>query len=658
MGILRTLFEERAHPSNPTNWLLYGLSGGIRSHAGVDVSEESALSATAVFAAVRGLAETIASLPLHLYRRKNPRGKERAIDHPLYSILHIKPNPEMTSMAYRETIAGHAIMWGTSYSEIEKNEAGRIKALWPLLPGNMLPKRINSELVYVYKLPDGGTKIFAAENILRITGFSKNGIVGYEPIKKGREAIGLSLALEEFGARFFGNGAHPHTVLEHPEQLSPEAHDRLKKAWEERQQGLSNAHRTAILEEGMKLKEYGISPEDAQALESRKFQVTEIARIFNMPPHMLKDLERASFNNIEMMSIEFVIYTIRPWLVRFEQAYSTQLLKESELKEYFFEHLVDGLLRGDIKSRYEAYAPGRQWGFLSANDIREMENKNPIEGGDIYLVPLNMIPADQAGQPVEPPPAKSNEGREARELRKGPPLGRDRIQASYHRLFVDAGQRVVNREGLAIKRAVKKYLGQRNLQSLNDWLEKFYADMPDNIRKVFMPVISSYAEAIAGEAQREIGVDVGMTPELKQFVEEYMDTYSARHIESSLEQLRALIKDGEAGDMAALQETIKQRVDEWQEKRPEKIANRETSQLSNAVALGVFWGAGLQGIWRIRGKTCPYCRALEGRKVNQGQYFVGPGDWKPEGVDTPMFIRGIKKHPPLHRGCDCYISAW
>jgi len=363
MGILSELFEKRAHPSQAINWALYGFWGyGNESYTGITISEENMLNATAVWAAIRILAETIASLPLHLYERLSPRGKKRATEHPLYSILHIKPNPEMTSMVYRETIAGHVGMWGTTYSEIERDQNGTIKAVWPLLPGNMDVKRFDGKLTYVYRLPDGSTKIFDAKNILRITGFSKNGLIGYKPINTGREAIGLSLALEEFGARFFGNGAKPPIALEHPESLSPEAYDRLRESWEKRHEGLSNAHRVAILEEGMKLKEFGVSPEDAQALESRKFQVTEVARIFNIPPHMLKDLEKSTFSNIEHQGLEFVIYTIRPWLVRFEQAYSMQLLTEQELNTYFFEHLVDGLLRGDIESRSKAYATGRQWG--------------------------------------------------------------------------------------------------------------------------------------------------------------------------------------------------------------------------------------------------------------------------------------------------------
>lgn len=654
MGLLSELFEKRAHPSQAINWALYGFWGyGNESYTGITVSEENMLDATAVWAAVRTLAETIASLPLHLYERLKPRGKKRATEHPLYPVLHIKPNPEMTSMVYRETIAGHVVMWGTSYSEIDRDGYGAIRALWPLLPGNMDIKRFDGELTYVYRLPDGSTKMFDTDSILRISGFSKNGLIGYSPVNVGREAIGLSLALEEFGARFFGNGAKPPIALEHPEALSPEAYDRLRESWEKRHEGLSNAHRVAILEEGMKLKEFGVSPEDAQALESRKFQVTEVARIFNVPPHMLKDLEKSTFSNIEHQGLEFVIYTIRPWLVRFEQAYSMQLLTEQELNTYFFEHLVDGLLRGDMESRSKAYATGRQWGWWSANDVREMENQNPVDGGDIYLVPLNMAPTtdfvSQTNGRVK------NRSIEQRTMK--PPVGRDRVARVYYPLFVDAAQRIINKETIAIKRATKKHLKQRDLKSLNEWITKFYEQLPKDVQKSMRSVMWSYISEIQAMVADEVGAEIGMTPELEQFAQEYLDTYTARYISSSLGQLQALIRDIAPEELEGM---IIGRSDEWQEKRADKIATRETVQLSSAVANTVFFATVGYCIWRTRGpKTCPYCQALEGRKIVSGDYFVEEGNWEPSGADNgPMKIRGIKRHPPLHAGCDCFPSAF
>jgi len=649
------MLEGRSNLARPTNWLLYGLTGGNQSYTGKIVSEESALSSSAVWAAVRILSETIASLPLHLYRRLE-RGKERATDHPLYNVLHIKPNPEMTTFTYRETMAGNILLHGNSYSEIERDEVNRVKHLWPLLSNKMVMKRDanTKQLYYVYALPGGAIKVFFPNQILHISGFGPDGLTGYNPITKGQEVIGLSMALEEFGARWFGNGARPAAVMQHPGQLGDKAQERLKKAWNEAHEGLSNAHRLAILEEGMTLTKYGLSPVESQAIESRKFQVVEVARLFNIPVHMLKDLDRATFSNIEMMSLEFVIYTLRPWLVRFEQNYTTQLLREDELKDYFFEHLVDGLLRGDTETRNRGYATARQWGWMSANDILELENRNPIEGGDEYLIPLNMISASQAGQiptkKVLPEKKEITTQIETRSL----PIGRDRVQASYHRLFLEAAKRIVNREGLAIKKSIKKHLGQRNLNYFNQWMDEFYGELPEYIKKAFVPVLMSYAEAIQSESAREIGTDVGMTPGLELFVTEYLDNYSYRHIQSSVGQLQQLI--GES-DPDTWEQIIEKRADEWGETRPEKIASNETARGANAIASFVFFAAGLGAIWTIRGaKTCPYCRSLNGKRIRSGGFFVQAGtDLKVDGEEQPMKITGLRRHPPLHAGCDCVL---
>lgn len=359
---------------------------------GVNVTETSALRVTAVYACVRVLAETVATLPLVVYRRQKPRGKLRDPSHPLYTVLHDQANTEMTAMQLRETMMAHVLLWGNAYASIERDGAGNVVGLWPLLPDRTYVVRDDKtgKLVYITTLPNGEQVLLPWDQVLHIPGLSYNGIVGYSPIQCAREAIGLALAAEEFGARFFGNGARPGGVLEHPATLSDEAYKRLRSSWESMHRGLNNAQRLAILEEGMQYKPLTIPPEDAQFLETRKFQVTEICRLFRVPPHLVGDLERATFSNIEHQSIEFVVHTIRPWLVRWEQAINMKLLTPLERRRFFVEHIVDGLLRGDIASRYNAYAIARQNGWMSANDIRELENMNPIPGGDVYLVPLNM----------------------------------------------------------------------------------------------------------------------------------------------------------------------------------------------------------------------------------------------------------------------------
>ncbi len=374
------------------------LDYGRGSNSGKYVSEDNALQVSAVYACVKVLAETIASLPLPVYIRETSGGKTKAFSHPLYPVLHDLTNSDMTSFTFRELMMTYLLLWGNAYAQIIRDRQKRIIALEPLKPANMMVTRDENTKKLRYQYADGAQSIeFKPEQVLHIPALSFDGIVGISPIAQAREAIGLSLATEEFGARFFGNGARPGGVLEHPGVVKDPA--KLRESWEQVYRGTRNSHKIAVLEEGMKYHEIGIPPEDAQFLETRKFQVTEICRIFRVPPHLVADLERSTNNNIEHQSIEFVVHTIRPWLVRWEQAIYKSLLNESERQIYFARFTVDGLLRGDFNSRMAGYAIGRQNGWLSANDIRSLEDMNPLDkeqGGDLYLVNGNMISASQA----------------------------------------------------------------------------------------------------------------------------------------------------------------------------------------------------------------------------------------------------------------------
>lgn len=388
--------EWREHPGANIDWDRW-FGRGTMTHAGVDVTEEGSLALPAVWACVNVLAQTIGMLPLITYRRLPDGGKTRASEHPLYELLHLMPNPEQTSMEWREMLSGHLASWGNAFAEVEADRRGRVMALWPLLPNRMIEvKRENGRLRYTYRLENGQEKVFADYQILHLKGLSGNGLVGYSPVRMTMQAIGLGLATEEFGARFFSNGAAPGLVIRHPKTLTDVAVKRMRESWNEDHQGLSNAHRIKILEEGAEIEKMGIPPEEAQFLETRKFQADEIARIYRMPPHKIGIMDKATFSNIEHQAIEFVTDTIMPWLVRMEQRYTVDLLTQAERRTIFVEHMVNGLLRGDIKARYDAYAIGRNWGWLSANDVLRLENMDPIEGGDVYLQPLNMVAAGSA----------------------------------------------------------------------------------------------------------------------------------------------------------------------------------------------------------------------------------------------------------------------
>lgn len=378
-----------------------------RTTSGKPVNERTAMQTTAVYACVRILAEVVASLPLHVYEYQDDGGKKLVHDHPLYYLLHDEPNPEMTSFVFRETLMSHLLIWGNAYAQIIRDGAGRVLGLYPLLPDKMEVQRDDKgNIYYVYSrnsdenptFKEYGNIKLKAEDVLHIPGLGFDGLIGYSPIAMAKNAVGMTLACEEYGASFFANGANPGGVLEHPGVLKDPS--KVRESWNSVYRGVSNAHKIAVLEEGMKYQQIGIPPEEAQFLETRKFQVNEIARLYRIPPHMVGDLDKSSFSNIEQQSLEFVKYTLDPWVIRWEQSLQRSLLLPGEKGKYFIKLNVDGLLRGDYQSRMNGYAVGRQNGWFSANDIREMENMNPIpdeEGGNLYLVNGAMTKLADAG---------------------------------------------------------------------------------------------------------------------------------------------------------------------------------------------------------------------------------------------------------------------
>ncbi|WP_446898883.1 phage portal protein [Clostridium sp. LBM24168] len=391
--ILSRLWESRAGPQNSfwrsTCSFFFG-----STTSGKTVNERTAMQTTAVYACVRILSETIASLPLHTYRHTE-NGKEKATEHSIYHLLADEPNPEMTSFVFRETLTGHLLLWGNAYAQIIRDGRGKVIALYPLLPDKMTVDRNDKgEIYYIYN-KEGKLYSLRSDEVLHIPGLGFDGLIGYSPIAMAKNAIGMAIATEEYGAKFFSNGANPGGVLEHPGIVKDPA--RVRESWNSVYQGSSNSHRVAVLEEGMKFQSIGIPPEQAQFLETRKFQTEEICRIFRVPPHLVANLDKATFSNIEHQSISFVVHTIRPWLVRIEQSINKALFTESEKREYFVSFVVEGLLRGDYASRMQGYAIGIQNGFLSPNDVRTLENMNTIENGDIYAMNGNMLKLEDVG---------------------------------------------------------------------------------------------------------------------------------------------------------------------------------------------------------------------------------------------------------------------
>lgn len=407
-SFLQKFFKARDNPkdsvsSAPAFYMGQSVSGKV-------VNERSSMQTTAVFACVRIIAETVASLPLHTYQF-NGDGKEKMVSHPLYRILHDEPNPEMTSFTIRETLMAHLLLWGNAYCQIIRNGRGEVMALYPLLPDKMTVDRDRKdELYYAYR-KDGITYYLSPDEVLHIPGLGFDGVMGYSPVALAKNAIGLNIAAEEYGGRFFANNATPSGILSTSGTIKDPT--KVRDAWQSTYGGTGNSNKVAVLEDGLQYQPISMPNSDAQFLETRKFQIEEICRIFQVPPHMVADLSKSSFSNIENQSISFVVHTIRPWLVRIEQAMNRKLFKESEKGQCFVSFNASALMRGDYKSRMDGYAIGIQNGFFSVNDVRRMENLDPIsadEGGDLYLTNGNMLPLKMAGAYAKKALKESEEG--------------------------------------------------------------------------------------------------------------------------------------------------------------------------------------------------------------------------------------------------------
>ena len=402
MGILSRIFRSRDAPKNATAGSGYSFMLGTAT-SGKAVNERSSMQIAAVYSCERILSEAIACLPLHIYKHTDT-GTAKATEHLLYFLLHDEPNTEMTSFVFRETMMTHLLLWGNAYAQIIRNGKGEVLALYPLMPDRMnVDRDENGNIVYEYMVSQedapinkGSTVKLSPEEVLHIPGLGFDGLVGYSPIAMAKNAIGLAIATEEYGSKFFANGATPSGILEFPGTVKEP--ERVRESWNKGFGG-ENKHKVAILEEGVHYSPISISPNEAQFLETRRFQIDEIARIFRIPPHMIGDLEKSSFSNSEQQSLEFVKYTLDPWVVRWEQSIKRTLLLPEEKGTYFAKFNVDGLLRGDYQSRMNGYATARQNGWMSANDIRSLEQQDLIpdeEGGNLYLVNGNMLPLSKA----------------------------------------------------------------------------------------------------------------------------------------------------------------------------------------------------------------------------------------------------------------------
>lgn len=658
MGLLRSAARAAitgtSGVATPEKWVADWVTGGIETPSGVQVSESTALHYSPFWAGVRVISEDVASMPLLMYERLE-RGKRRATDHPLYQLLHDAPNPMMTAVQLRETLMGHVLTWGNGVAYVVSDSRGQIRELWPLRPDRITFRSRRTgpgRFERFYDYADERLNISArlkAEDVLHVSGLGFDGICGYPLVWMARNSIGLGLATETYGGKFFGNGSRPGGVLQHPGQLTDVARKRLQTDWENMHKGLDKAQRVAILEEGVTWQQVGVPNDDAQFLESRRMQVTEMARWLRLPAHKIQDLERSTFANIESQQLDYVTSALRIWLVRWEQAITLQLLTAEERSRYFAEHLVDGLLRGDTPTRFQAYATARQWGWMSANDVREKENENPVDGGDTYLVPLNMVPATDVGAGQSPGPPRALPQDAA--VRGRGAQARRRIADAFVPMIRDADERMVKLERAEVRKLVERHLQRahgRGLTAFLAGLDDLYEGLvTDRSVKAFAPVLTSLAGEVAADAAADVG---GEAPDLDAFMSSYVASHVDYRVGSASGWLRRTAEQADDPVTA-----VRDLLDQWTEDRPDQTARWEKNQVANAAARETWRSTGVRQLrWVTVGRDCPFCDAMDGRTVGIDEPFAAGGD-KMTGLEQVLQIDRNTHHPPLHPGCDCEI---
>lgn len=675
-GIIRQLLlsTRGVHPGDESAFARW-LGGG-----GVEVTPNNALQIAAVLACVRVLAESVASLPLEL-RARDGRGTRSATEHPLYALLHDLPNPEMTDFEMRSTLQGHLASWGNGYAQKIPDNAGRWIELWPLVPNRMTVMRApDRSKVFQYIESDGNKRIFMAWEIMHIRGLSGDGLMGYSPITEARRTFERKLAMEEFEEAFYENGAQPGTVLKHPKVLSDKAYARLLESWEARHKGPQNANKFAILEEGLDVASLGVPQSDAQFLESQKLTRSEIAGLFRVPSHMINDLDRATFSNIEHLSMEFVIDTLMPWLVAWEKAIGRDLLTPAERTRFYAKHKLQARLRGDNSSRSQFYSAGLQWGYFSVNDVRELEDLNPIPNGDTYFVPLNMVPIAQAIKGPVMASARAygadhSEGCTCAACRSGSraetraaddtvddseDLRRARVEMAQamEPVLEDIALRVTRREARDVRKLAEKHLKRRSSDDFLEEIRKLYLNFNGVVEDAFRAAMMSYARQAMLAAAAELGKkSKGLTDELRQFVAGYLAALGNGWAASSRTQLEIVLDGALAADVDPLA-AIEERLTRWEETKPAKVAARNAFEGLNALVIACYGAYRVRRIgWMASGESCPFCQQLNGKVIGIEEYFVSEGSELDGGAAGPMQITRNIRSGYLHGGCDCVVRA-
>ena len=656
------------------------------------VDEITAMNLSAVWNAVLIKGNTVGVLPLILYRRKGNIGKERFVKTPLYSLLHDNPNPNMTAFQFKRTLQLHYDLLGNAYAQIIRNDMADPIALYPLNPGRVEMKIVNNQTKYLYRT-DEKTYVLDAQDIFHLPNLSWDGRLGYNVIQVAARSLGLALAQDEYASRFFSRGATPTGVLTYPGKITDRENTakNLRESWDKAYSGPGNAHKIMILEHGFDYKAISLTPEESQLLGSKLFSIQEVARWFNIPVHKLKEHSRSTYNNIDAEQLNFYTDCIMPLLVHWEETVNWKLIRSDQRDKVFAEFLVDAILRGDPASRNSAYATQRMWGIISQNEWRAKENLNLVEdaAADEYVIPMNymstkmLLVQDDVGkiktdlakeaikkddEEVEDEEEEGDgegdekeENKLSRSINKRSLASRYQTQKRFVTLFKNVGSRIVTKDVIAIKGLARKEFEQNRKRDFKKSLDAYYASRYSSIRTQFMSVYKPYSELISESVLDELKVDKkdeqsynkrSVESDLNKEVNKFVDVTTKRYIDSSKGQLNKIVDDSIENEEDII-DNIDDRMDEWLEKRPEKIGFREAVDGNNGLSVFLFFLFNKKAMWVASGKSCPYCTSLDGRIISQGSYFVDAKTGiEVEGKDT-LFPSSNISHPQAHGGCDC-----
>lgn len=668
MSWLKTSEERQSNyvlenPNHPVAKAFF-MGDGNRAVTGRPVNDQRALSLSAIYNAVSVIAGDLATVSLKLYRARDDGGREEERGHALWDLLTLSPAEGITSADWREASQGHLLLRGNAYSEIVRMGNGHVDQLRIHAPTDV--QRVTVEGTSVYKIVPERRWVMGGD-MLHVHGPGGNGIDGWSVIKLARENWGLASALEESNARFIANASRPSGFLTTEASMKPDTLAKIRDLWGKRNTGLDNVGGTPVLDGGFTWQQVGLSAEDSQYIESRKLSINDIARWFNIPPHMIKDLDRATFSNIEHQAIEYVRGTLLPWAIRWQQHLDLKLLTEKERRAgLFIAFNLDSKLQGDVQTRSQAQKMWLESGAMTPNEIRRLENRPALPGGDRALIRMDMMPLDRIDEVQEV--ETDEEGRTRvrfyeqrgsgerertetpREIRS--PDMRLQLRASFEPLILGGAERMVKGEVRDVKRLLAKMRSEGWTESeLRQRLEAYYFDEYPALATSWMGhILRSYAEAVARAAAEEIAAEVAI--DAGGFADEYTEGFVARYAGRSRRDLMGVETD-----------QIESRLNVWVDgdsqvaPKPQQVANREAVKLGDFIARQTFIAGGIGYlVWRSIGDSCPYCTRLNGKRIDPRTSFIQAGEeFEGEGSDVPLVPKNNVSHAPAHRGCNCTI---